>query len=483
MHEMASENELLRASLAGSKEAFGAIVQRYQSLICGITYSATGDLAKSQELAQETFLRAWKGLARLKDLNKFRAWLCTIARNLVAGSIRGRHKDVMSGAAALEDAAALETSEPGPPEAAISKEQQAVVWRALQGIPPSYREPMILFYRQQQSVAEVADGLGLSEELVRQRLLRGRKLLRAEVASLVQDVLGRTGPKKAFSVAVIAALPALAPQAASAAITAVAAKGSVAAKSAVALSLVGAAMGPLLGLLGSAIGIRASIDEAKSPRERRFIKKRARLAILYCFGSTAIILLLWRVVPWFGSARWPVLGLFVISFDGVLVLACITERQRKAIQIQEGTYVEPSRRLRTKSQIYGSYAGAIFGSLFWMHWMSVTARDWPMVWLILLVGVASFAFATRMSLRYQRHYNRVAAGTFAFIGLVTLLVVNLRWERWMSDLGDKPHFRNLSLWHMNVVIGAVIAAIMLMFLLFDLRRRKAPTRSNNGQSQ
>jgi DNA-directed RNA polymerase specialized sigma24 family protein len=72
-----SEAELLQASLAGRKEAFSVIVERYQSLICGIAYSGSGNIAKSEELAQETFIRAWKQLRQLKDLGSFRAWLCT----------------------------------------------------------------------------------------------------------------------------------------------------------------------------------------------------------------------------------------------------------------------------------------------------------------------------------------------------------------------------------------------------------------------
>ena len=77
MDTFTNEIDLLNASLSGNKEAFGTIVENYQSLVCSITYSATGDFAKSEELAQETFIRAWKELKQLKDLEKFRAWLCT----------------------------------------------------------------------------------------------------------------------------------------------------------------------------------------------------------------------------------------------------------------------------------------------------------------------------------------------------------------------------------------------------------------------
>jgi len=213
-----SEAELLNASLAGSTEAFGTIVQRYQSLICAITYSATGNLAKSEELAQETFIRAWKELGQLKDLDKFRVWLCTIARNIVRKSIKREHRDVIDDAQSLEEAKAVGLVKHEPSQIAISKEQENMVWQALQEIPEKYREPMVLFYRQQQSVSNVAAELGLSEDATKQRLLRGRRLLKKHLAALVEETLGRTGPGKMFTIAVVAALPAVVPQAASAAI-------------------------------------------------------------------------------------------------------------------------------------------------------------------------------------------------------------------------------------------------------------------------
>jgi RNA polymerase sigma factor (sigma-70 family) len=468
----ASEAELLQASLAGSRQAFGAIVEKYQGLVCGITYSATGNRPRSEELAQETFVRAWSQLRQLRDLGSFRAWLCTIARNAARKSMIKQGRDAADLAQPLEGSQEIESIEPGPVEHAISKEQEAVVWASFREIPETYREPLVLFYRQQQSVSQVAAELDVSEDVVKQRLSRGRKLLRAELASVVEDVIEKTRPGKVFTLAVIAALPSIVPQVASAAIAGMAAKGSGAAKSAAALGFVGAALGPLLGLLGSIIAIRASIINTKSPREHEFMKKRACLAALYCFGGIAIILLLCWTVPWLRSSRWLMLALFAIFFTGVLFLGYITERKRKAIQIEDGTYIKPSRRTRTNGQIYGSFAGAIFGSLLWVHLLSVNAKDWLAVWLVLLAGVLIFVVATRMCLRNRQHYDRIAAGTFAVIGLVTLLVVNLRWDKWMSVLGDKPKYRNLSLWHMNSIIGAVIAVLILMFLLFDLRQRK-----------
>jgi len=212
MQDTMTETELLRASLAGGKDAFGRIVERYQPLICAITYSATGDFATSRQLAQETFIRAYKSLAQLKDLEKFRAYLCRIARNLVDKSMRQQRFDVIRDAHPLEDAALPRPPEPDPGEIAISKEHQALVRQAIEGIPEQCREPIVLYYRRRRSIAQVAADLELSHDAVKQRLLRGRKLLRTEIASLVEDVLTKTAPGKPFTVAVVAALPALAPQ-------------------------------------------------------------------------------------------------------------------------------------------------------------------------------------------------------------------------------------------------------------------------------
>src|ERR1700678_4062001 len=76
-----NDADLVAASLGGNRDAFRRIVERYQTLICSLAYCATGSVSQSQDMAQETFLAAWKDLARLREPDKLRAWLCRIARN------------------------------------------------------------------------------------------------------------------------------------------------------------------------------------------------------------------------------------------------------------------------------------------------------------------------------------------------------------------------------------------------------------------
>src|SRR6516164_323866 len=87
-HEATTDTELVGRTLDGDTDAFEHIVSRYQSLICSLTYSATGSLGESEDLAQETFITAWKHLRHLREAAKLRAWLCGIARNRIRNFLR-----------------------------------------------------------------------------------------------------------------------------------------------------------------------------------------------------------------------------------------------------------------------------------------------------------------------------------------------------------------------------------------------------------
>jgi RNA polymerase sigma factor (sigma-70 family) len=200
---------LVRQSLAGKRDAFGKIVVRYQALICSIAYSGTGSLSESEDVAQETFMTAWRKLATLREPAKLRSWLCRIARNLVYQSRQRQQRQPIFAAEQLEAASAAHSAEPSPQEWAISKEEEAILWRSVQQIPEMYREPLILFYREHQSIQTVARNLELTEDAVRQRLSRGRKMLNEQVLSFVECALEHTTPSKTFTAGVIVALPAL----------------------------------------------------------------------------------------------------------------------------------------------------------------------------------------------------------------------------------------------------------------------------------
>ena len=228
--EVFNDAELVSESLSGNRDAFGRIVAQYQSLICSLAYSATGSLSQSEDLAQETFLAAWKQLADLREPHKLRAWLCGSARNLINYSLRRQGREPSHAAEPLETVEEPPSLEPLPPDQAIGREEEAILWRSLERMPEIYREPLVLFYREHQSIERVAQNLELSEDAVKQRLSRGRKLLHEQVLAFVESALERTNPDRAFTAGVLAALPVLAATARTATAGATAAKSGTAAK-------------------------------------------------------------------------------------------------------------------------------------------------------------------------------------------------------------------------------------------------------------
>jgi RNA polymerase sigma factor (sigma-70 family) len=290
-----TDAELVSASLAGNRDAFGRIVTRYQSLICSLAYSATGCLGQSEDLAQETFITAWKRLRHLREPGKLRAWLCGIARNCINNSLRREGREPLRAAEPLDAVHDAPAIEPLPSDRVISKEEEAVLWRSLERIPETYREPLVLFYREHQSIERVAEELELSQDAVKQRLSRGRKLLHEQVLAFVEGALKRTNPGKAFTLGVLAALPALSLSAKAATLGATAAKGSATAKAAGVLGLMGALLAVPLVLFGNYIGYRMSLDEAQSDREREHIKSFYRKLVGCILGFSVLfgLLMFW----------------------------------------------------------------------------------------------------------------------------------------------------------------------------------------------
>ena len=142
---------LVSRSVAGDRPAFAQIVSRYQSLVCSVAYSATGNVSRSEDLAQETFLTAWRSLDDLREPERLRAWLCGIARNLSFNGLRSEGREPANEALPMEAIAEAPAPESALDDAAILDEEQAILWRSIGRIPAAYREPLVLFYREQQS--------------------------------------------------------------------------------------------------------------------------------------------------------------------------------------------------------------------------------------------------------------------------------------------------------------------------------------------
>lgn len=187
-----TDAELVEASRRGDAAAFGEIVARYQRAVAATAYAGTRDRALGEDVTQDAFVTAWRRLGALDEPNKLPAWLCGIARNL-ARKAAAKRRDV-----ALADDVVGGTT---PFDALGDREVDAIVAAALARVPEAYREPLVLFYCEQQSVRAVADAMGISVAAAEQRLSRGRKQLRSEVEPLVERA---AAPRKELAAMVAA---------------------------------------------------------------------------------------------------------------------------------------------------------------------------------------------------------------------------------------------------------------------------------------
>ncbi|HVY70704.1 MAG TPA: sigma-70 family RNA polymerase sigma factor, partial [Verrucomicrobiae bacterium] len=218
--------------------------------------------------------------ADLREPEKLRAWLCGIARNLIRNTLRREGREPAHVAEALELTPEPVAETPLPVEQAINREEEMILWRSLGKIPDIYREPLVLYYREHQSIEHVAAALEVSEEVVRQRLSRGRKMLQEQVLAFIEGALERTTPGRAFTVGVIATLPAFATSATAAGISAGAVKGSALAKTASSIAWINLLVGPLIGFSSSYFSVRAWLNIARTPRERECVWRQIKWVIV-----------------------------------------------------------------------------------------------------------------------------------------------------------------------------------------------------------
>jgi RNA polymerase sigma factor (sigma-70 family) len=351
------DTELVGACLGGDLDAFAQIVARYQALIASIAYNATGNIAQSEDLAQETFLVAWRHLKSLEEPGKLRAWLCGIARRSVANALRRQKREPSQDAQPLEQV--MDAPAPGavPADHAMSREEESILWRSLEQIPETYREPLILFYREDQSVERVAEALELSHDAVRQRLSRGRRLLEQHVAAFVEGALRQSVPGRAFTANVMVLIPGQIATAGLASVGATAAKGGVT-KAATLLAGLTSLASFLPGGVSAYIGYKTEMAEAGSDRARRAVRRfyftvavTALLPVVLIYGAICFRQLALTHETLFAGV---IMAIALSWIPGLVFLfALLKMRFRAAAADAEAANAPPALEWRTAAEFLG----------------------------------------------------------------------------------------------------------------------------------
>lgn len=265
--EAKTDASLVGASRVGDRQAFGQIVTRYQRLLCSLAYSALGSLSESEDVAQEAFVEAWSKIEGLREPEKLKSWLCGILRFKISRHRRKEARQPLSRAETLEEAATLQSKDVATDEFAMKEEEKALLWQALETVPETYRETLILYYREHKSLEHVASELDLSEDAVKQRLSRGRKALQENMMQFIEGALSKSSPSHIFTASVMAAVNTIAPPVQAAGTGAAFAKVGSSFK----WTTIAAFLASVSGFVSTFFALRANLDQSRTQRERRAI--------------------------------------------------------------------------------------------------------------------------------------------------------------------------------------------------------------------
>jgi RNA polymerase sigma-70 factor (ECF subfamily) len=164
------EPRLIESACRGDRPAFAALIERYWDRLYRWLCQLTRDPHAAEDLAQETFLKAFAGLGKFRPDSNFAAWLFRIAHNNFANHYRAacRRREPLP-----DDLPSLEA---GPEERLQSQESIEQLQQALKRLPPDFLAPLLLRI-DGMSFRQIAEALGLTEETARWRVFKARQKL------------------------------------------------------------------------------------------------------------------------------------------------------------------------------------------------------------------------------------------------------------------------------------------------------------------
>jgi len=187
MHE--SDEDIVEKVLAGRTECFAVLVQRYERPVYNLMFRYTGDVEEAADLAQDVFLTVFRRLETFRLGNGLFSWLYAIAVNRARDWLRKNNRRLRYLSEFTDEAAWQDDARPDVLEAQDDRDQ---VRRALGRLPLETREILILRYRHDRTVAEVAEIFDISLSAAKMRIKRGLTALH----KLLEQDMDDDGPQE-----------------------------------------------------------------------------------------------------------------------------------------------------------------------------------------------------------------------------------------------------------------------------------------------
>ena len=187
---MANDNTLIYRVQAGDEGAFADLMREYYPFVYAIVIRTVGNPHDAEEVVQDTFLNAYRGLTQLEDVVKFKSWLAEIARNCARQWVRKRRINTVP----LDEVGegVLQTQD-SPDEQLARQEQRELIRRTMEILPQKDKDIARAFYLEGASYDELTSTHGLSDKAISFRLSRAKQQLSKRLRYLLTGVFVTPG--------------------------------------------------------------------------------------------------------------------------------------------------------------------------------------------------------------------------------------------------------------------------------------------------
>lgn len=174
MYNNCDDYELIKKVLSGDNDAFSEIVNRYKNLVYSVILRMINDYEEANDISQEVFIKVYRNLDKYQPEYKFSTWIMRITTNHVIDYLRKKKQETVN----IDDVDYELSSSSNPEREYIEKEQGDIFIKAINKLPDMYKMPIVLYHIKRFSYQEIADMLNIPLSKVKNRIFRGRRLLK-----------------------------------------------------------------------------------------------------------------------------------------------------------------------------------------------------------------------------------------------------------------------------------------------------------------
>lgn len=173
----ATDKALVDMYIAGEDDAFTELIERYKNLVFSIILRKIPNNELAQDLAQDVFIKIYKNLESYSESYAFSTWVMRIASNCVIDYYRKKKIETAS----IEDYEGVLQAQSTPESEYEKKEERELVNRLIEDLPEIYKLPLEMFHMRELSYTEIAERLGVPLSKVKNRIFKGRKILKEKI--------------------------------------------------------------------------------------------------------------------------------------------------------------------------------------------------------------------------------------------------------------------------------------------------------------